>query len=889
MEIYHKESKQIIEELESSKESGLSTSEVNQRIALYGRNQFSPPPKESMYKKILDKLKEPLIIILLISGIISLLMEHIYDGIGIFAAVIIATAVAVIQEGKSDKAFEKLSQQSDDIRVKVLRDAKIGYVLKNEVTIGDIVSLEIGDKVPADGRIIQSMRLRIDESMLTGEAEAISKISDHISKDDVPLAERKNMAYAGTLVVEGNATIIVTDVGDNTEMGKIAHELKNSLNAETPLQEKLAKLGKNIAIVGTIAALVIFLFEINHMYTNGNLGLEGIKDAFVISIALIVAAVPEGLPAMVALTLAFNMQKMAKSQVLVRKLVACETIGSVNIICSDKTGTLTQNKMTVTDIWYNGKNTDVSKVDSIEILHNFCINSTANISQSRGGFEFIGNPTECSLLVCAEKNGVNYEEIRKSTKVVTIHDFSSYRKMMSTIIENGNGYRLFTKGSPEKVLGLCNKALYKCNVVDMNEEIKTKAESEIKKLQNQAKRIILFAYKDIEELSDFGNADRVEKDLIFAGFVGIEDPLRHDVKDAVAKCHMAGIDVKILTGDNINTARAIAQQLDLIKNDSILIEADEIEKMSDDDLSKIIDKIVVIARSTPSTKKRVVKLLKEKDNAVAVTGDGINDAPALKSADVGIAMGIAGTEVSKEASDIILLDDSFSTIVKSIKWGRGIYENFQRFIQFQLTVNFVAFATAFFAEIFIFDLPFTTLQLLWVNIIMDGPPALSLGLEPPRDHLLEKQPIPRNSFIVNRNMLFKIVNNGLFIIAALLLLMETHLLGGTTEQQSTIVFSTFVLFQLWNAFNCRELGNTSIFVNIFKNKTMILVVLVTFMIQVAVVQYGGEFFRTVPLELDIWLRIIAYAFSVIIFNEVIKLVQFTFESIFVLLGKRSHI
>lgn len=873
MEIYQKKSKHVIEELESSEEMGLSTSEANKRLAKYGRNQFTPPAKESIYAKIFSKLKEPLIVILLISGAISLLMGHMYDGIGIFAAVTIATTIAVVQEGKSDKAFEKLSQQSDNIRVKVLRDGKIGYIAKNEITVGDIVLLEMGDKVPADGRVIQSIGLRIDESMLTGEAEAISKTPDNISVNNVPLAERKNMAYGGTLVVEGRATVIVTSVGDNTEMGKIADELKEAINVETPLQEKLAKLGKNISIVGAIGAAIIFLFEVYHLYTSGHLGFEGVKDAFVVSIALIVAAVPEGLPTVVALTLAFNMQKMAKNQALVRKMIACETIGSINVICSDKTGTLTQNRMTVTDVWYNGKKTDVEKIDSVEMLHNFCINSTANVSQEKNGFEFVGNPTECSLLVCAKKSGENYENVRRDTKVVATYGFSSYRKMMSTAVENYEGYRLYTKGSPEKVLSLCTSVLHNDKIVDLNKEIRDEIESQISILQGQAKRIISFAYKDIVRAPNWENENEIEKDLTFVGFVGIEDPLRYDVKEAVLKCHRAGIHVKILTGDNINTARAIAQQLDIIKTDSIITEAEKIEKLSDQELRKILDRIVVIARSTPTTKMRIVRLLKEKNNSVAVTGDGINDAPALKSADVGVAMGIAGTEVSKEASDIVLLDDSFSTIVKSIKWGRGIYENFQRFLQFQLTVNVVAFTTAFLAEIFLFNFPFTTLQLLWVNIIMDGPPALSLGLEPPRDHLLDKQPVPRNASIVTKDMLFRIVTNGLFIVAALLLLMKTHILDGTEEQQSTIVFTTFVMFQLWNAFNCREFGTTSIFTNILKNRVMLLIILVTFMVQVAVTQFGGEIFKTVPLELEIWVHMIAYSFSVIIFSEAIKIAQ----------------
>ena len=604
------------------------------------------------------------------------------------------------------------------------------------------------------------------------------------------------------------------------------------------------------------------------MFGAGKLNFEGIKEAFVVSVALIVAAVPEGLPTMVALTLAFNMQKMAKNNALVRKLIACETIGSVNIICSDKTGTLTQNQMTVVDAWQGGNAIEINKLGVSSLTQNFCINYLSNFLEKTQL-----NPTECSLLVCADKNNIDYKTIRDSAEIVAEYHFTSMRKMMSTAIKTVDGYRIYAKGSPEKILSICGKANMNGSSVSVDSATIETIDIEIAKLQKQAKRVIAFAYRDVFSELDWDNSALVEQDFIFDGFVGIEDPLRLDVKDAIMKCQKAGISVKILTGDNINTARAIASQLGILGEGALAMEVTEIEKMSDEELGNIIDKLVVLARSNPTAKMRIVNLLKARNNSVVVTGDGINDAPALKCADVGVAMGIAGTEVSKEAADIVLLDDSFSTIVKAVKWGRGIYENFQRFIQFQLTVNVVAFGTAFLAEIFRFGMPFTTLQLLWVNIIMDGPPALSLGLEPPRDHLLDKKPIPRNAPIVNKDMLFKILSNGLFIVAALLFLMKTSILGGTTEQQRTIVFTSFVMFQLWNAFNCREFGTTSIFKNIFKNKSMLSIMLLTFFIQVIVVQFGGEVFRTVGLGFDLWLKIVAYSFSIIVFNEIVKLVR----------------
>jgi len=883
VDFFQKEAQEVIKQLNSNEELGLSTAEVEARILRYGKNVFTPKQKGSIFEKIFDSLKEPLIVILLISGLISLLMNHIADGLGIFVAVLIATSIAIIQEGKSDKAFEALSKLSDDVHVKAVRDGKIVSISQSDLTIGDIIHLETGDKVPADARVVHRSNLGVDESMLTGEAESVTKISGRIERENCPLAERINMLYSGTMVIEGRAIAIVTYIGDETEMGKIAKELKAEGTSQTPLQQKLADLGKRISIIGSIAAAGIFLFELFNMYRQGILvlgnitvALPGIKDAFITSVALIVAAVPEGLPTMVAITLAFNMQKMAKNNALVRKLIACETIGSVNVICSDKTGTLTENRMTVVDIWCDGKAVSIGDVHCKEMLENFCVNSTADISKKEASHEFLGNPTECSLLVCADKNNINYLDCRKEfSEPIADFNFTSARKMMSTAYEKGNGYRIYTKGSPEKVLYICNRILYNGEIIPMTQEHKDIIEERIKKLQDNARRVLAFAFNDFTDEPQWEDIYNVEKDLIFTGFIGIEDPLRTDVKEAIDQCRQAGITVKILTGDNINTARAIANQLGIVKKDSLVLEVTDIDEMSDQELKSKLNRIVVIARSNPTAKMRVVKLLKENNNSVVVTGDGINDAPALKAADVGVAMGIAGTEVSKEAADIVLLDDSFSTIVNAIKWGRGIYENFQRFIQFQLTVNVVAFLTVILAELMGYKMPFTTLQLLWVNIIMDGPPALTLGLEPPREHLLEKQPIKRNASIVTKDMLLKIVTNGLFIVTALLLLMKTQLLGGTVGpdgQQSTIVFTSFVLFQLWNAFNCREFGVTSIFPNICRNKVMVGVVFLTFLIQILVTQYGGNVFKTVPLEFDLWIKIIGFTFSVVIFGELIKLI-----------------
>lgn len=884
MEYYKKSVEAIIKDCGSDKEKGLNTNVASERLEHYGKNVLTPPEKEGLISKIIDNLKEPLILILIIASVVSLILGEFIDGIGILIAVIIATIIAVVQEGRSDKSFEALNNQSDDIMVKVIRNGKMSLIPKSEVTIGDIVHIELGNKIPADGRVINSVNLKVNESMLTGEVEPVDKASKEIIGENISLADRKNMVYSGTLVVDGRAKILITAVGDNTEFGKIACELKQNLGKQTPLQQKLGVLGKRISIVGTIAATIIFVFKLieilrtNAILSSSEIFLK-IKEAFVVSVTLIVAAVPEGLPTMVAITLAFNMQKMAKNKALVRKLIACETIGSVNVICSDKTGTLTANQMTVVDVWYGGDKYEPEGIDFKELILNYCLNSTADIQKHESGYNFLGNPTECSLLVNAFKNEFDYTSIRKKYGN-PIHEieFTSDRKMMSTSYMVDGKHLFLSKGSPEKILSICSKTMYKGSVVPFSDRLKREVEEEISNLQGQAKRVLAFAHKELIESDEEKKIENFENDMIFSGFVGIEDPLREDVADAIIKCKDAGIDVKMLTGDNITTATAIANQLGIIKSDSLVLEISDIEKMSDTELSDKLDKIVVLARSNPSAKMRMVKLLKLRNNSVVVTGDGINDAPALKTADVGVAMGIAGTEVSKEASDIVLLDDSFSTIVKSIRWGRGIYENFQRFIQFQLTVNVVAFTTAFFAEL-IGDIPFTPLQLLWVNIIMDGPPALSLGLEPPREDLLERKPVPRNASIVTKDMLFKIITNGLFIVISLLLILQTDFIFGPLEEgkKKTLVFSAFVLFTLWNAFNCREFGSKSVFSNIHRNKSMLIIVGLTFVLQIIITQVGGEIFKTEPLDFITWLKLLGFTFSVIVFSEAIKLCKRTFK------------
>lgn len=874
MQDFLKSKNEVLSEAGVDEKVGLTDSDVLKSVEKYGKNVFSKKKADGLIKRFFLAFKEPMIIMLLAAGLIAVgvcVFEYVKTGkadfietIGIFVAILLSVVITVVMEGRSAKAFEALNKFTEDTQVKVLRNGKVDYISQKDVAVGDILILSTGDKTPADGRLIESVDLRIDESSLTGESVPVKKNSETtIINENTPVAERVNMVYSGCFVTGGSGRVLVTGIGDNTEFGKIAKELSDTEKSQTPLQEKLAKLGKIIAIAGSVVALIVFLIQLTVFLSAGTANFETVTEAFITSIVLIVASVPEGLPTIVAVSLAINIIKMSKQNALVKKMVACETAGSVNVVCSDKTGTLTENKMTVMSVFQKGKNVEVKNLDDINLIKNFALNSTANVNFDEKGNRFVGNPTECALLVALNKCGNDYNEWRKKYKIVYSFPFSSENKNMTTVIKDG-AITAFSKGSPEKIMDMCS----------MNSFAKEQLSSKMEEFEKKAYRILAFCHKTLEkEVNYEKHRAEIECDMIFDGFVAIADPIRKEVYKAVKDCKRAGIEIKMLTGDNIVTATAIAKELNIIGKDGIAVEAKELEPLSDTELKKLVPKIRVIARSTPIIKMRVVNALKSLGNVVAVTGDGINDAPALKNADIGIAMGITGTEVSKEASDIVLLDDSFSTIVKAIHWGRGIYENFQRFIQFQLTVNLSSVIVVLLSVLIGFQSPFTALQLLWINIVMDGPPALTLGLEPIRENLLDRKPNPRNSSIVNKKMLTNILVNGIFISIIFMFQSAFNFLAVSEAEESTVLFTMFVVFQLFNAFNSRELGNESLIKNFKSNRLMILVFVITFALQIIITQFGKAAFMTEPLSAITWLKIIGISFSVIVVSELVKLIQ----------------
>lgn len=874
--MFTKSKEEVLKIFGTDADCGLNAEQVTENREKYKSNVLTKQKGDSLLKRIISSATEPMILMLIAAGLIALGV-NIYRSVtggeadflecaGVFFAIALSVCISVVMEGRSQKAFEALSKIGDDIVVKVVRGGETMTIAKSEAVAGDILILSTGDKIPADARLLSSESMSVDESALTGESVPVEKSAEaEITDEKTPLAERANMVYSGTYITSGYGTAVVTAVGDDTEFGKIAGELSGKTKSSTPLQEKLKKMGKIITILGVVAAAIVFIAEIVSFALHGAVDVTHVMEAFVTSIVLIVAAVPEGLPTIVAVSLSINIIKLSKNNALVKKMVASETVGCINIICSDKTGTLTENKMTVRAFYDGVWHENADNAASEYFFKNVCVNSTAQLSEKG---DFIGNPTEGALLsfyerTAGKESGNDYRTVRRKNKIVKVFPFNSDLKHMTTVVKSGESNTVLVKGSPEFVL----------NASSLDVDKRAEICALIEECQKKAMRIIAFAHKTIDKGTDVEEKHgEIESDMTFDGFAAISDPLRKEVYDAVKSCFKAGISLKILTGDNLITATAIANELELLSDGGEAVEASALSELSDEELLNRLKSIRVIARSTPAVKMRVVKLLKGAGNVVAVTGDGINDAPALKNADVGIAMGISGTEVSKEASDVVLLDDSFATIVKAVEWGRNIYENFKRFITFQLTVNLSSVIVVFMSILLGFKAPFSALQLLWINLIMDGPPALTLGLEPNYKDLMNRPPTKRDESIITKNMFIRIFVTGILMSVVFLCQYAFNFLGVPPEQELTVLFTMFVLFQLFNSFNCRELHLESIFKHLLKNKVMLIVVAITFLLQVLIIQFAGAFFGTVPLSVETWLILVAMGLAIIAISEIVKLI-----------------
>ncbi len=867
--IVHKKEKYIYSEMDidKNKRIGLTDEQVKQSREQHGKNVLTPPQRTSLWNLYLDKYRDPIIQILLVAAFVSLILAFIeknfMETIGIFVAVFLATTVGFYFERDAAKKFNLLTALSEEQPVKVRRNGKVMEIPRHDVVVGDVVLVEVGDEVPADGELIVCNDLQINESALTGEPVAEKSLEG--GGDG---AYPRNVILRSTMVMNGRGEFVVTAVGDATEIGKVAKKSTEQTSVETPLHMQLDKLAKMISKVGSVVSVAaFFIFLIHDILTNPAWGgkdyfymAEIVLKYFMMAVTLIVMAVPEGLPMAITLSLALNMRRMLKSNNLVRKLHACETMGAVTVICTDKTGTLTQNKMQVSAL-------ELKLGDEALLDTAIALNSTAELNDGKP----IGNPTESALLLWLDAQGKDYEELRKQVNVLKQLPFSTERKMMATLAEVDGETYLFVKGAPEIVMK-------KCIIED---RMQRQSVEELDEWQHKAMRTLAFAYKKIEasimRTSRTSTAEVVAlldaNDLQLQAIAAIADPIRPDVPAAVQECRHAGIEVKVVTGDTAATALEIGKQIGVFEDepenigadgsltslDQQMITGEQWEALSDEEAYERAKDIRVMSRARPTDKQRLVAMLQKRGEVVAVTGDGTNDAPALHYAHVGLSLG-SGTSVAKEASDMTLLDDSFKSIANAVMWGRSLYRNLQRFLFFQLVVNVVALLLVLGGSVIGTEMPLTVTQILWVNLIMDTFAALALASLPPSHEVMKDKPRKASDFIINKSIGFGILFCGIvffLVMFALLVYCERRGKGGVDVHELTMFFTTFVMIQFWNLFNAKALmSHHTAFRHFLKDKGMILVLVLVLVGQWIIVTFGGEMFRTTPLSLHEWLLII---------------------------------
>ena len=854
-------------DIDKNKRIGLTDEQVKQSREQHGRNVLTPPQRTSLWKLYLDKYRDPIIQILLVAAFISLILAFIeknyMETIGIFVAVFLATTVGFYFERDAAKKFNLLTALSEEQPVKVRRNGKVMEIPRHDVVVGDVVLVEVGDEVPADGELIVCNDLQINESTLTGEP-----VTEKSLEGGGDGAYPRNVILRSTMVMNGRGEFVVTAVGDATEIGKVAKKSTEQTSVETPLHMQLDKLAKMISKVGSVVSVAaFFIFLIHDILTNPAWGgkdyfymAEIVLKYFMMAVTLIVMAVPEGLPMAITLSLALNMRRMLKSNNLVRKLHACETMGAVTVICTDKTGTLTQNKMQVSAL-------ELKQGDEALLDTAIALNSTAELNDGKP----IGNPTESALLLWLDAQGKDYEELRRQVNVLKQLPFSTERKMMATLAEVDGETYLFVKGAPEIVMK-------KCIIED---RMLRQSAEELDEWQHKAMRTLAFAYKKVEasimRTSRTSTAEVVAlldaNDLQLQAIAAITDPIRPDVPAAVQECRHAGIEVKVVTGDTAATALEIGKQIGVFEDepenigadgsmtslDQQMITGEQWEDLSDEEAYERAKDIRVMSRARPTDKQRLVAMLQKRGEVVAVTGDGTNDAPALHYAHVGLSLG-SGTSVAKEASDMTLLDDSFKSIANAVMWGRSLYRNLQRFLFFQLVVNVAALLLVLGGSVIGTEMPLTVTQILWVNLIMDTFAALALASLPPSHEVMKDKPRKASDFIINKSIGFGILFCGIvffLVMFALLVYCERRGKGGVDVHELTMFFTTFVMIQFWNLFNAKALmSHHTAFRHFLKDKGMILVLVLVLVGQWIIVTFGGEMFRTTPLSLHEWLLII---------------------------------
>ena len=883
MSFFTKTKEATFEELNTSK-NGLTEEEASKRLEEYGHNKLAEGKKKGMIAKFIDQFKNLMIIVLLVAAVVSVLVEPeegLIDAIIILFVVVVNAILGVVQESKAEKSLEALKSMSSPF-AKVRRNGEIVHVKTEDLVPGDIVILEAGDFVPADMRLIEIASLKIEEAALTGESVPVEKEDIVIEKEDAPLGDRVNMAFSGSSVSYGRGEGVVIGTGMNTEVGKIASYLSESDNSQTPLQIKIAELSKVLTVAVGIICVIVFALG---FITDPN----NMLDSFMSAVALAVAAIPEGLPAVITIVLAMGTQKMAKRNAIIRKLSAVETLGSTQVICSDKTGTLTLNKMTVKEIYCSGENKlagDIKELvnddEKMAWILTLCNDSKEN--EHEGNITYVGDPTETALVEFARPFGFDKNECDKKYPRVGEIPFDSDRKLMTTINEI-NGEKLFlTKGAPDILISRCNKILINGEIRDITSEDIKNIEAANSQMAHKALRVLAGAYKSIDAIPEKIVADELEKDLIFVGLVGMIDPPRPEVKDAVALCKQAGIKPIMITGDHKDTAIAIAKEIGILEDESMAISGVELDKLKDEDFKEIVKKYVVYARVSPEHKVKIVKAWKENEKTVAMTGDGVNDAPALKNADIGVGMGITGTDVSKSVSNMVLTDDNFATIVNAVEEGRKIYSNIKKAVQFLLSSNLAEVVAIFIATILAtfggeWNILLAT-QILWINLVTDAFPALAIGVEKAEPDIMQQKPRSAKAGFFSDGMGINVIFQG--TVVGLLTLFAYYIgefVYHNHELGMTMAFGTLAFTELAHSLNVRSMDKSLFTIGFFTNKALTLAILGSALLQVAVMTLPvvKTWFSIEPMTTIQWAIVAGLSLSIIPIVEIQKVIMRAFK------------
>ena len=857
---YSKTIKEVLNQLSVTPEEGLTGSEAKKRLEQYGPNELKSAEKESLFMRFLDQMKDPMIIVLLVAAVLSFVSSGFTDWVDsviILLIVIVNAVISISQEDNAEKALEALRKMSAPL-AKVIRDGAMTRVETNLLVPGDIIVLEAGDLVPADARILECANLKADEAAMTGESVPVSKNALESLPEDTALGDRKNMVISSTVITNGRATCVVTSTGMETEVGQIAGMLMNEEDSETPLQKKMGEISKVLSVVCLGVCVVMFFVGLFYK--------RPILEIFMSAVALAVAAIPEGLAAVVTIVLALGVQRMVKRNAIVKKLPAVETLGCASVICSDKTGTLTQNKMTVVDVW-------TTKADDrpLALTIGALCNDTVLTYGEDGSPKTTGDPTETAFVDIACKEGLDKNELEKTMPREAELPFDSERKMMSTIHPVDGGYRVMVKGAPDVLLGRCVISKEEARgVLEHNGE-----------MAGRALRVLGVAYKDIPSIPAELTSEDLENGLTFVGLIGMIDPPRLEVKQAVAECYSAGIRPVMITGDHKLTAVAIAKELDIFRDGDLAMTGEELDAVSQEELNQKVDQYSVFARVSPEHKMRIVKAWQFKGKVVAMTGDGVNDAPALKVADIGCAMGITGTDVAKGAADMILTDDNFSTIVHAVEQGRGIYSNIKKSIQYLLSCNIGEIITIFIATALNFhQMPLVPIQLLWLNLVTDSLPALALGMEPVEEGIMKEKPRDPKDSIFAHGFAASMVFYGILVGAVTLLAyaLGEYVLSDPNEADQvacTMSFATLVFCELTRAFAVRSEHHSIFKIGIFSNSMMNKAFAVGLILQLAVLLIPPlqEVFDVTNLNATEWAVVIVLAFVPLITSEIYKAIK----------------